>query len=304
MCGQRTSPASAFFQIPARLASACVTLAFGHDKCCAPHRKNGKQGATAMNFDTGRGCGTGQLDCPGADATRGRLHPVSSHADFRDGATDLRPRAEDGAGELPSLDRNALVVANLQLVPWVLSRFFASLLGSGDEEDLLQEGRLGLLRAAELYDPARGCTFSTYATFWVRQAIHRAIEHSGFIRLPNHVKGTERAELLRQLTPASIDALQGDIDRHGSFQPPDPDQGPRERAEGTDVARAVRKALRRLPALYRRAVRLRVMEGRDLREIEADMRISKERVRQLVHRGLARLRVLCPGLERLFKDKR
>lgn len=60
--------------------------------------------------------------------------------------------------------------------------------GLGDPEDLKHEGFFGLLRAAELFDPAEGTVFITYAWPWIRQAMYKSVQNSGdVIRLPSHV---------------------------------------------------------------------------------------------------------------------
>ena len=81
--------------------------------------------------------------------------------------------------------RNRLVECNLRLVVRIARRYQQHTLPL---IDLIEEGNLGLLRAAELFDPARGFRFSTYATWWIRQNIERAImNQSRVVRLPIHI---------------------------------------------------------------------------------------------------------------------
>ena len=81
--------------------------------------------------------------------------------------------------------RRRLVEANLRLVISIARRYTNS---GVPLIDLIQEGNLGLMRAAEKFDWQRGCHFGTYATWWIRQAISRAAgEQSRLIHLPEHV---------------------------------------------------------------------------------------------------------------------
>ena len=81
--------------------------------------------------------------------------------------------------------KNTLVQANLRLVVSVARKYVQRGLPL---TDLIQEGNMGLLKAVERYDYSRGFRFSTYATWWIRQAIHRAVaDHGRTIRLPVHV---------------------------------------------------------------------------------------------------------------------
>lgn len=99
--------------------------------------------------------------------------------------------------------RQQLIEANMRLVINIARSYKHR---SVHLEDLVQEGAIGLMQAAERFDPDRGYRFSTYATHWIRQAIGRAIDNKGkAIRLPAHIAQTlrrvekERARLLREL---------------------------------------------------------------------------------------------------------
>ena len=94
---------------------------------------------------------------------------------------DLAQRAAAG----DELARRTLIESNLRLVIAIARRYTST---GVPLIDLIQEGNLGLMRAAEKFDYRRGCHFGTYATWWIRQAVSRAAgEQSRLIHLPEHV---------------------------------------------------------------------------------------------------------------------
>lgn len=87
------------------------------------------------------------------------------------------------AGDMEA--RETLIAANLRLVVSIAKRYA----GRGHTLiDLVGEGNIGLIKAIEVFDAAAGVKLSTYATWWIRQSIARAIDGSGSVRVPTHMR--------------------------------------------------------------------------------------------------------------------
>lgn len=117
--------------------------------------------------------------------------------------------------------KKELVERNLRLVVYVAKKYRAASPGL-PFEDLVQEGNLGLIHAAKKFDPELGHRFSTYATYWIRQSVTRALMNkSRAIRLPAHVSEKTR-ELFRAqetlTTDAAAQPTDADLARHLSWE--------------------------------------------------------------------------------------
>ena len=132
------------------------------------------------------------------DAVSAYLHAIGGHPRLTfEEECALSERAQQGDKSAI----NELVESNLLLVVSIAKKF----VGCGlPLLDLIQEGNIGLMKAAEKYDGSRGFRFSTYATYWIRQTISRALEGSGrAIRIPSNI-----VELLVRLKHATADLTQ------------------------------------------------------------------------------------------------
>jgi RNA polymerase primary sigma factor len=215
------------------------------------------------------------------------------------------------ATEVAAKAKDRFIRANLRLVVSIARRY--PLPQGMDLLDLVQEGNLGLEHAVDKFDWRRGFKFSTYATFWIRQAIGRALDQkASLVRLPGDRSASLRAALrqssgegdeldpesarLHRLTsPVSLDRQIGDEGDTTLVDLLPAEQASPEEAVMADVdSGLIGELLGTLDQRARYAVEARfgLLDGqrRSFREVGEDLGVTAEAARRLVKRAVAGLR--------------
>jgi len=251
--------------------------------------------------------------------------------DFWDKLKDHRPEIASHFQRIRENARQAadhLVRANLRLVLSITKKYVHR---GVPLSDLVQEGNIGLMRAVQKFDHRRGYKFSTYAHWWIRQAIVRAIaDQARTVRLPVHVIDGMRSlaqasnrlsqesgqeptseELATEMgvpfenvewllkagssQPISLELPVGETgNRLGDTIEDESAPGPEEMAAGVLLREQLSTALDSLSPRERRVIEMRFgldsQSGRTLREIGAELGLTKERIRQIEGEALRKLR--------------
>jgi RNA polymerase primary sigma factor len=271
------------------------------------------------------------------DSLRQFMNDIGKHA-LLTAAEEVALAKKVERGDKSAKER--MINSNLRLVVSIATRYQGHGVALGD---LIQEGTLGLNRAVEKFDWRRGFKFSTYATWWIRQACQRAISNqSQTIRIPAHVheRRLKLARLGREFEaqhgreptidelvaasgykPVHVDEALGAVEASVSLNQSVGNEGdgelgelfadpeavdPIEEAGTTLRRRAVRAALSRLPELERQVLELRfgfAGEQKSLEAVERELGISRTRAKALEQEAFARLELELEGLVEVDEDE-
>lgn len=181
------------------------------------------------------------------------------------------------------------------LIGMVLKRYHA--LQDMTYEDLFQEGVFGLMRAAERFDPSRGVTFGTYAVWWIRQSINRAIQNKGrCVRVPVHKqesvsKSKERVPSTVSLhVPVSNKENASDSQWIDMVSNPEPEDAEEHGLDHRLLEEGLAMLKPRERDILRRRFGLDDDKDETLEQIGAEYGITRERIRQVEAVALRKLR--------------
>jgi RNA polymerase primary sigma factor len=262
----------------------------------------------------------------GANKTRSELRQLEQTAGLGRKALLASLSEIEEHDRVVRLAKKELMEANLRLVVSVAKRYLGSELSL---LDLVQEGNIGLMKAVDRFQYRRGFKFSTYATWWIRQAITRAIaDHSRTIRIPVHMVETlnrisrvnrslvnemgrePTPEELAQHTgvparkvrlilessrkPLSLETPIGDDSELGDFLEDKAAESPNDNLITQDLTTQVERALSTLSAKEKEILRLRFGIGEagehTLEEVGRRFSVTRERIRQIETKALRKLR--------------
>jgi RNA polymerase nonessential primary-like sigma factor len=247
-----------------------------------------------------------------ADVTQTYLNEIGARA-LLTAAEELELARRVKQGDFAA--RQEMVERNLRLVVSIARRYMNRGLPL---LDLIEEGNLGLMHALDKFDPERGFRFSTYASWWIRQSVERALINQGrLVRLPVHLEELaslmgrscdeiktllQRSEQTRSLDQP-VDT--GSTHTLGELMPDEQGDDPHESLANSESVTLLLAWVDMLPERQRQVIErrygLRGGEPETLEAIAADLDLTRERVRQIQSEALVRLQGIVRG-RRLTPD--